>query len=93
MTSILSYLGADHRRCDELLVGAEQAAADGDWSVAQDTLRAFVHAMEHHFAMEEEVLFPDFETRTGGVHGPTQVMRMEHGQMRDLFAALFLIGR
>jgi len=34
--------------------------------------------------MEEEVLFPAFEARTGNSMGPTQVMRMEHAQMRGL---------
>jgi hemerythrin-like domain-containing protein len=40
--------------------------------------------MAHHFAMEEAVLFPAFEARTGMSMGPTQVMRSEHEQMRGL---------
>ncbi|WP_296816667.1 hemerythrin domain-containing protein [Thiobacillus sp.] len=40
--------------------------------------------MAHHLAMEETVLFPAFETRTGNSMGPTHVMRMEHEQMRGL---------
>jgi hemerythrin-like domain-containing protein len=40
--------------------------------------------MVRHLAMEEEVLFPAFEARTGMRSGPTEVMRMEHAQMRDL---------
>lgn len=34
--------------------------------------------------MEENVLFPAFETHTGSTAGPTQVMRMEHEQLRGL---------
>jgi len=34
--------------------------------------------------MEEEALFPAFEARTGMTQGPTQMMRMEHVQMREL---------
>lgn len=30
------------------------------------------------------MLFPAFENATGMTQGPTQVMRMEHGQMREL---------
>ncbi len=41
--------------------------------------------MEHHFSMEESVLFPSFEERVGQTMGPTQMMRMEHTQMRQLF--------
>jgi hemerythrin-like domain-containing protein len=40
--------------------------------------------MARHLAMEEDVLFPAFEKRTGMREGPTEVMRMEHAQMRDL---------
>jgi hemerythrin-like domain-containing protein len=40
--------------------------------------------MDRHFAMEEDVLFPAFEAKTGNTMGPTQVMRMEHEQMRAL---------
>lgn len=39
-----------------------------------------------HFLAEEEVLFPAFETASGMTSGPTEVMRMEHQQMRDLCA-------
>jgi hemerythrin-like domain-containing protein len=40
--------------------------------------------IETHFRTEEEMLFPAFEAATGMVGGPTQMMRMEHAQMRDL---------
>ena len=35
--------------------------------------------------MEERVLFPQIERASGHSGGPTQVMRMEHEQMRGLF--------
>jgi hemerythrin-like domain-containing protein len=44
--------------------------------------------MERHFAVEEETLFPAFETHTGMSAGPTEVMRMEHAEMRELFERL-----
>ena len=41
--------------------------------------------MLRHFSMEEEVMFPAFEAKTGMTSGgPTAVMRMEHEQMRGL---------
>jgi hemerythrin-like domain-containing protein len=43
--------------------------------------------MLHHFGVEESVLFPRFEQSTGMYRGPTQVMRGEHVQMRQLLAA------
>ena len=84
MRTILDTLGSDHRHCDELFATAEAAAAQGRWERARDSFGRFLAAMARHFAMEEDVLFPAFEDRTGMRTGPTQVMRMEHAQMREL---------
>ncbi len=83
------YLSNEHRRCDEHLADAETAAAGGDWSTARAHLAAFIADTEAHFAREEAVLFPAFEAASGmRGSGPTEVMRMEHAQIRSGFAAL-----
>jgi hemerythrin-like domain-containing protein len=84
MSTILDFLGNDHRTCDDLFASAESAVAQNDWDSARDLFARFQAAMTRHLAMEEEVLFPAFEARTGMSEGPTQVMRMEHAQMRGL---------
>ncbi len=88
MTSISAFLTPDHQHCDALFATAEAAVAKGDWGAAADAWTRFHDALRHHFAMEEEVLFPAFEARTGMTQGPTQVMRMEHRQMTDLLNQL-----
>ncbi|MCE5181411.1 MAG: hemerythrin domain-containing protein [Betaproteobacteria bacterium] len=88
METISSYMSGDHHRCDELFAQAEAAASGQDWAAIATDLHAFLDSMHHHFKMEEEVLFPAFEQRTGMTMGPTQVMRMEHVQMRELFDAM-----
>ena len=88
MTTISESMTNDHRRCDELFSEAEALVAKGDWSAASAGFDAFHQALEHHFEMEESVLFPEFEQRTGQSMGPTQVMRMEHIQMRQLVKEL-----
>ncbi len=85
MTTIAHFMESDHRRCDELFVAIERSAANGDWPAAETAFTDFHRAMEHHFAMEEQELFPAFEQAMGSPMGPTQVMRMEHTQMRGLF--------
>lgn len=85
MTTITHFMEGDHRRCDELFAEAEQQAANGEWEAAASSFSRFHQAMEQHFGMEENSLFPAFEEATGSTMGPTQVMRMEHGQMRALF--------
>ncbi|MFN3397922.1 MAG: hemerythrin domain-containing protein [Sulfurimicrobium sp.] len=84
MTTISDFLAPDHQRCDNLFAAAEAAAARGDWDDAATGFASFQNAMLHHFAMEEEIMFPAFETRTGMTQGPTAMMRSEHRQMTDL---------
>jgi hemerythrin-like domain-containing protein len=84
MDSIRDFMGDGHRACDELFAAAEEAVAKSDWERARDLFGRFQSATLHHFGMEEDVLFPAFEARTGMSMGPTQVMRGEHAQMRDL---------
>ncbi len=84
MNTILDFLGSDHRACDDLFASAESAIAQKNWDGARTLFDQFQAAMSHHLTMEETVLFPAFEARTGNTVGPTQVMRMEHEQMRGL---------
>ena len=84
MGTILNFLASDHHACDDLFAAAEAAAAEKNWDGARSLFERFQAAMAHHLSMEETVLFPAFEARTGNAMGPTQVMRMEHEQMRGL---------
>jgi hemerythrin-like domain-containing protein len=88
MHTILEFMGSDHKACDDLFAAAEAAVAKKNWDSARSLFDSFQAAMAHHLAMEEEVLFPAFEARTGMTMGPTQVMRSEHEQMRDLIASM-----
>ncbi len=84
MSGITSALQHHHKLCDDDFVAAEDAARNGDWTACAASYGKFRTEMLAHFGVEEEVLFPAFEQRTGMVGGPTQVMRGEHVQMRDL---------
>jgi hemerythrin-like domain-containing protein len=85
MTTIRSYMTEDHRRCDDLFAEAEQAIGKGDLDAARAAFAHFRSAVLAHFDSEEKTLFPTFEARTGMSMGPTEVMRMEHVQLRALF--------
>ena len=76
--SPLAFFSHDHRHCDELWATLEGDPSAAAWQV-------FEHAMRQHFAMEEEVLFPAFDSKTGMEMGPTFVMRTEHQQMNKVF--------
>ena len=88
MTTITDTMTSDHRRCDLIFSEAEQQVAEGDWEQGAEQFHAFRNATEHHFEMEESILFPRFEERTGQAGGPTQMMRMEHMQMRQLLSEM-----
>ncbi|MES9956864.1 MAG: hemerythrin domain-containing protein [Sedimenticola sp.] len=88
MTLITETLAGDHRRCDEIFAQVEELISLNDWEKGAPGFAEFNEAMEHHFNMEESVLFPSFEARTGQTMGPTQVMRSEHVQMRQLFSEM-----
>lgn len=84
MNAVSQFMAPDHHRCDSLFAMAEESAAAGEWDKATESFGQFRAALGHHFSMEEQVLFPAFEERTGMTMGPTQVMRMEHEEMRHL---------
>jgi DUF438 domain-containing protein len=80
-------MSTDHRRCDDIFVDVEQAVSAGDWDRATSVYAQFQNAVLQHFAAEESLLFPAFEEKSGMYMGPTQVMRGEHVQMRELLDA------
>ena len=88
MTSIPDYMTNKHRECDDLFSVAEAKVVDGNWPLAAEKWQASKEELSTHLAQEEETLFPAFESATGMSGGPTQVMRMEHQQMRSLLADL-----
>ncbi len=88
MTSIPDYMTAKHRDCDEVFTLAEASVAKGNWELAAESWQQFKDELLTHFSQEEDTLFPAFEQATGMTGGPTQVMRMEHQQMRSLVTDL-----
>ena len=84
MVSISDHMAGEHKRCDDLYLAAEKAATEDDWSATRQAFKKFCQSIELHFAMEEKILFPDFEQAQGSEMGPTQVMRYEHEQIRSL---------
>ena len=88
MQTITEYLSAEHHHCDDLFAMAEAAAAGNDLAAAKAGFTAFHQGMQRHLAKEESIMFPAFEKASGSSMGPTSVMRMEHEQMRELFAEM-----
>ena len=82
--SITQYLTEEHRKCDSIYAEVENAVVNEEWEKAEKLFKEFKEKTLLHFDKEEKVLFPEFEEKTGIVMGPTQVMRMEHEQARQI---------
>ena len=87
-TTISTFMASHHKECDEQFAKAEESIANGDWEQGIKQWQGFANELERHFSREENILFPEFESETGMTGGPTQMMRMEHEQMRTLFAEM-----
>ncbi len=87
MSNIKDFMTQDHRDCDEIFAQMEDAVASKS-DEALLKFESFQDALTNHFKMEEMVLFPMFEQKTGMSQGPTQVMVMEHEQMRELLSKM-----
>ena len=87
MPPIQKLMADDHRRCDDIFVEIERHIQAKHWELAQQAFDAFRQGVLQHFETEETILFPAFEAKTGMTQGPTQVMRGEHIEMRDLMQA------
>lgn len=88
MDGISRYLCSDHARCDDFFLDAERSVNNKAWEEAAASFGEFAESIEHHFAMEEQILFAAFEEEIGHSAGPTVIMRMEHNQLRSLLAQL-----
>lgn len=88
MAGLAESLLQHHRYCDRFFASATAAAAASDWETFARQLATLEDALERHIAFEEGELFPAFEQASGLRQGPTEVMRAEHAEMRELLAAL-----
>lgn len=81
MGIIFEYMSQDHDRLDAIL---EEFCREPDAEKAKELFLKFNTGLRAHIDWEEEMLFPQFEHRTGMRNsGPTAVMRIEHQQIKQ----------
>lgn len=84
-SGLAAFFTQDHHDCDSRWADVEELLDAADIETARPAWQKFNAGMLRHFDMEEQVLFPAFDARSGmGGGGPTAVMKMEHQQMRGL---------
>jgi hemerythrin-like domain-containing protein len=80
--TVTAYLSWDHDRLDAILRSVRARVEAGDWDAARREYVPFADGLDRHIRLEEGILFPIFEERTGMTAGPTAVMRVEHCEIR-----------
>ncbi len=84
-SGLAAFFVQDHRDCDARWADVEELLDTADIQTARPAWEKFDSSLRRHLGMEEDVLFPAFDARSGmGGGGPTAMMRMEHQQMRGL---------
>jgi uncharacterized protein (DUF2249 family)/hemerythrin-like domain-containing protein len=85
LRTVNEALSWDHDRLDALEGAAFEARAQGRFTEAAVIYAAFAYGLRRHIRFEEEILFPEFEEKTGhaATAGPTMVMRDEHREILD----------
>jgi iron-sulfur cluster repair protein YtfE (RIC family) len=86
--SVTSYLACDHHRLDEALRSVSSAVTSGTFGEAVPRYERFESGLLCHLRVEEELVFPVFEARSGMINGPTDTMRNEHRQVRMALALM-----
>lgn len=80
---ITEFFEQDHQRLD--LLFSEYQQQKGNTEQATPLFLKFKQGLLQHIDWEEQLLFPSVEKAAGFPPnaGPTHVMRMEHGQIKD----------
>ncbi|SRR5579875_1184861 len=87
--TIADFLGKDHQRLRDTWAAGRYAAADCNLKEVRKAFSEFVVGLTLHMRMEEEVLFPAIEQRTGmRDSGPTAAMRAEHTRFKEILGRL-----
>ncbi len=88
LDSVTAYLSDDHDRLGALLTKIMSLAERNTFAEAARLFAEFESGLDRHIRIEEELLFPVFEVRSGLSSGPTTVMRLEHREIRRSVALL-----
>jgi len=88
MSKTDNWLLHDHSHLEDMLVRCQEAVETPDWADVERTFDGLVSQLKIHMALEEEVLFPAYESASHAPQGPTGALRDEHSDIVLLFRYL-----
>ena len=88
MTATIELLSTQHREVLARLTDVEAALTAPDGTGLAAFAAYLADEVTHHFAIEEQALFPLLARHLSLESGPLAVMHAEHGSFRELLAGL-----
>ena len=79
-----NWLAHEHSLYENLLLQCQDAVESEDWGIADMLFKEMLTSLKRHMALEEEVLYPAYESTPYAPQGPTQALRAEHDQIVHL---------
>lgn len=87
--SITGFLAGDHQRIEKIWLDLKAAFQRQDFNAMHTKSGEFIAATRRHLRMEEQILFPAIEDKTGmRTSGPTHAMRLEHREIERVLDGL-----
>jgi hemerythrin-like domain-containing protein len=78
MNSADNWLVHEHSLYEDLLTECHDAVENEDWEGVNLIFSQLVMHLKRHIALEEEVLYPAYESAPNAPQGPTGALREEH---------------
>jgi iron-sulfur cluster repair protein YtfE (RIC family) len=86
-TTVSGIIGVAHDQMDAAIAEVRRALVDGEVEQASAGFVEIESELHHHINIEEQILFPLFDARTGVV-GPSEVMLGEHRRIERWLARI-----
>jgi len=84
MNSKSNWLVHEHSLYENLLSQCQSAAEIEDWGNVDLAFSELITHLKRHMALEEEVLYPAYESMANAPQGPTVALREEHSGIVQL---------
>ena len=81
MNNTDNWLVHEHSLYEELLSQCQDAAAIEEWGTVNMLFKELVTHLKRHMTLEEEVLYPAYESAPHAPQGPTTALREEHSSI------------
>jgi hypothetical protein len=81
-----TWLVHDHLRFELKLAECQAAIEVEDWATGESSFEQLAASLRAHIAMEEEVLYPAYESNPDFPQAPAIALREQHGRIFELLA-------